>query len=186
MSKRYAVLTYIFNGYENVHEIQEKDPDAEYILITDDPNLTSSTWNIIYKPYKGYSTFDKCYDVRFNPFQFTNSPIIFRIDGSIEIKKSLKPLIDIFEEQKRDRCLMIHPERNTMKDEYDKWVEVRGYPQEQADKCLSFMEQMGYDTVNYKGLFQGCLEILRNNQINSCINKHTYELLLKLGEDGKI
>ena len=35
--KRYSVLTYIFNGYEKVHEIIEKDEDAEYILVTDDP-----------------------------------------------------------------------------------------------------------------------------------------------------
>jgi tRNA G18 (ribose-2'-O)-methylase SpoU len=38
---KYTVLTYIFNGYENVREIGESDPDAEYLLITDDPELKS-------------------------------------------------------------------------------------------------------------------------------------------------
>ena len=38
---RYTVLTYIFNGYEQVHEVGEKDPKADYVLVTDDPKLTS-------------------------------------------------------------------------------------------------------------------------------------------------
>ena len=39
---RYTVLTYIFNDYERVHEVKEKDPDADYVLVTDDPHLTST------------------------------------------------------------------------------------------------------------------------------------------------
>ena len=39
VKKRYTVLTYIFNHYEKVHEIREKDPEADYVLITDDPQL---------------------------------------------------------------------------------------------------------------------------------------------------
>ena len=34
--KKYSVLTYVFDGYEIPHEIEEKDPEAEYILVTDD------------------------------------------------------------------------------------------------------------------------------------------------------
>ena len=43
---RYTVLTYIFNGYEQVHEIKEKDPDADYVLVTDNQRLTSSTCTV--------------------------------------------------------------------------------------------------------------------------------------------
>ena len=61
MKKRYTVLTYIINRYEVVHEILEKDPEAEYLLITDDASLTSDTWTVVYDPdLEGLSTFDKC------------------------------------------------------------------------------------------------------------------------------
>ena len=43
MAVKYSVLTYIFDGYEIVQEIEQKDPEAEYILVTDDPNLKSDT-----------------------------------------------------------------------------------------------------------------------------------------------
>ena len=45
---KYSVLCYIFNGYEQVREVQEKDPNAEYILVTDDPKLKSNTWKVVY------------------------------------------------------------------------------------------------------------------------------------------
>ncbi len=54
---RYTVLTYIFNGYEQVHEVGEKDFDADYVLVTDDPNLKSETWRVIYDPMPRYSAF---------------------------------------------------------------------------------------------------------------------------------
>ena len=119
---RYTVLTYIFNGYERVHEVKEKDPDADYVLVTDNPHMTSETWRVIYDPMPRYSAFAKCYTVRFHPFNYADTPIIVRIDGSIGINKSLKPIVDEFERGKFDRCLMIHPHRNTLPSEYDVWV----------------------------------------------------------------
>ena len=40
--EKYSVLTYIIGDYEKVHEIKEKSPNAEYILVTDNKELTSS------------------------------------------------------------------------------------------------------------------------------------------------
>ena len=87
--KRYTVLTYIFNGYEFVHEVGEKDPEADYVLVTDDPNITSETWRVVYSSTPGYSPFAKCYDERFHPFRYADTPIVVRVDGSIEIRQSL-------------------------------------------------------------------------------------------------
>lgn len=63
--KRYSVLTFIFNDYEPVREIKEKSPDADFILVTDNPSLTSETWTVLYDPkLSGLSVFEKCYQVR--------------------------------------------------------------------------------------------------------------------------
>lgn len=181
--KYYTVLTYIFNGYERVHEIQQKDPDAEYILVTDDPKLKSKTWKVVFDDsLKKLSAFDKCYHVRFHPFLYAKTDIVVRIDGSIQVNKSLEKIVNDFDGY--DRCLMIHPRRNTMKEEYDVWVNTRGYPKEQADKCLGFMKRMGYD-MKLQGLYQGCFEILRKNEVNRNINDIVYDFLRYLG-DGKI
>ena len=177
---RYTVLTYIFNGYERVHEVREKDPDADYVLVTDDPHLTSETWFVIYDTMPRYSAFAKCYQVRFHPFRYAGTPIIVRVDGSIGINKPLKPIVDEFERGKYDRCLMIHPHRNTLPSEYDVWVKTRNYPRQQADKCMRALQRMGYD-LEQKGIYQGCFEVLRNNYTNTDINDITFALLCLMG-----
>lgn len=184
MKPSYSVLTYIFNNYEKVHEVVEKDPEAEYLLVTDDPNLTSETWNVIYDPMPGHSPFGRCYEVRFHPFRYAHTNFVIRVDGSIEIRKSLEPVIDIFRDGSFDRCLMIHPHRNLMADEYDTWIRTRGYPVEQARRCLNMMQRMGYD-LTYRGLYQGCFEVQYKNEVNQEINDLTFGLLALLG-NGKI
>ena len=177
---RYTVLTYIFNGYERVHEVKEKDPDADYVLVTDDPHLTSETWFVIYDPMPRYSAFAKCYQVRFHPFRYAGTPIIVRVDGSIGINKPLKPIVDEFERGKYDRCLMIHPHRNTLPDEYNVWCRTRGFSIRQAAKCMKALERMGYD-LRQQGLYQGCFEVQRDNRTNNDINDLTFALLCLMG-----
>lgn len=183
--KRYTVLTYIFNGYEKVHEIKEKDPEADYVLVTDDPGLKSETWRVVYDPMRGLSPFGKCYTVRFHPFRFVHTPIVVRIDGSIELRKSLKVIVDEFESGRYDRCCMIHPHRNLLRNEYDVWIRTRGYPAQQAAKCLAMMERMGYD-LQTKGLIQGCFEIVRDNEVNNQLNDLVFGLHILVGQTGKI
>lgn len=181
---RYSVLTYIFNGYEKVHEVLVKDPGAEYVLVTDDPTLKSETWEVVYDHrLKGMTPFEKCYEVRYHPFRYVKNYIVVRLDGAIEIRESLMPLLSEFERGQYDRCLMIHPQRNTMPDEYAAWVELRGYPEEQAKRCLELMKHLGYD-MTYKGLFQACFEIVRDNRCNRLINDITFDLLRYAAADG--
>ena len=175
--KRYAVLTYIFGDYEKVHEVKEKDPDAEYILVTDDNHLTSSTWRVIVdRETVGRPVFERCFHVRYNPWLYTDADYVVRIDGSIGVNRSLKPVVDAFEEGGYDRCLMIHSDRNTIPDEYAAWVRIRNYPQEQANRCLDFIKRIGYDT-SCRGLFQMCFEIVTRSPDNRILNSMTLDHL---------
>jgi hypothetical protein len=127
-SKKYSILCYIINNYEKVHEILEKDPNCEYLLITDNPNLTSITWNVIYDAsLNGLSTFDKCYSIRFNLFKYATTDICIYIDANIHIKKSLYPLIKKMNDGYYDMCLMPHPLNSTFLPEYKNWINWRNY-----------------------------------------------------------
>ena len=183
---RYTVLTYIMEGYEPVREVVEKDPEAEYILVTDDPAIRSDTWQVVYdKMLAGLSTFDKCYQVLFHPFDYADTDTVVRIDGSIRVKAPLTPVIDTFENGGYDICVMIHPERNTMLEEYEVWCKTRNYPLKQAAKCLNYMKAKGYD-LDYKGLYQGGFVIHRRNELNDEFCRLTYDTLKHLGSGGKI
>ena len=116
---KYTILCYNINHYEIVHEVLEKDPNCEYIMVTDDKTLTSRTWTIIYdETLEGLSTFDKCYSIRFNLFKYATTDICIYIDANILVKKPLQILIDKMEAGKYDMCMMPHPLNNTFMPEY--------------------------------------------------------------------
>lgn len=183
---KYSVLTYIIGNYDTVKPILKKSENAEYILVTDNKELKSDDWNIIYVDnYHPEDNFDLCYKIRFNPFVFVNTDIVLRIDASIQIVEDTDYLIEEFIKDNYDAGVMIHPSRNTMIDEYKTWINYRQYPIAQANKCLSFMALQGYDIEKYKGLYQYCIMIQRNSKMNDDWNSMTLSYLKYLAERGK-
>ena len=165
--------------------MQEKDPNAEYILITDNPTLKSETWRVVLEPMDGMTDFEKVCQVRYNLFRYAETELCVRIDGSIGINRPLGTIISKMQEGRYDRCLMLHPRRNTMPSEYAAWVRSRGYSQHQADRCMAAMRTACY-SMDYRGLFQTCFEVVRRNEVNSSLNEQTLTLLQTLAEDGHI
>ena len=184
MKYRYTVLTYNFGNQEALREVRNKDPEAEYILVTDNYSIISETWKVIYdQTLEGLAPFDKVLYVRYNWFKYGSADICVRVDGSIEIKESLKPLVDIFQEGHYDMCLMPHPFRDCFLDEYNAWIECRGYDKTQAQKCIESMSAKGYD-FSYKGMFQIGFSIQRRNALNEEMNREVLEYIKELGKDG--
>lgn len=107
---KYSVLTYIINDYEPVRETVNKDPDVEYILVTDNPNIKSDTWTVIYdESLLKMKVFERCYYVRYNPFKYCSSDIVIKIDGSMKLVGSLDRLVDKFNEDNSDFATVVHP-----------------------------------------------------------------------------
>ncbi len=184
--KRYSVLTFIFNNYEMVREVKVTDPDAEYILVTDDKELKSDTWKIVYdKRLDNMSIIDKCYYVRYHSFEYCNTDICFRIDGSIQVKESLSNIIDEFESRNADMMVMLNPVSTHLHKDYKRWARTRGYSKEDADKSMALINSLGYSRF-YKGYYQICVTIERNNKVTRDFNSITYDLLKYLGTDEQI
>lgn len=183
---RYSVLTFIFGNYEIVKEVDVVDSDAEYILVTDNKDLRSDTWKVVFdEKLVGLSIIDKCYYVRYHPFEYVNSDICFRIDGSIQIKNPLSTIVDCFEENKSDIAIMINPVYSHLHEDYDYWIKNRNYPASSAAKCLQKLSEWGYDP-DYLGYYQVCFTIERKNELTKEIDDRTYNYLLELGENGVI
>ena len=183
---RFSVLTYNIGKYEVIHEIPKEaiNPNVEYIYVTDDHNIKSHTWKVVYVDDLQGSIFDKCYQIRFNPFRYVRNNIVMRIDGSMPITSDVTPIINAFVEGNYDAAVMIHPWRSTMLPEYQVWCAARGYPVDQANKCLGFMyNKLQYDAVNYKGLYQGNFVIQRNDDFNNAWNLTTYDILKHLATE---
>lgn len=171
--KKYSILMYNFNNYEIMHEPEELDPECDYIYVTDDPTLKSDKWRIVIDPdLDGMSTFEKCYAVRFNLFKYAKTDVCIYMDGNFQIHKSLRKLYDDFMASGAELGVHVHFARTQMVPEYATWVNMRGYPQEQAFLCLGWMEAQNYD-LQYKGLYEGSFRICKNTDTTRMIDKMT-------------
>lgn len=174
---KYTILTFIIGkNYEKVHEIQNKQDDVEYLLITDDDELKSNTWKVIYDDELNGSPFERCFQVRYNVFKYCSTDICITIDGSMQVKGSLDELVNMFESKPYDICLMPHPIWPDFVHEYNAWIKMRKYPRQNAQNFFDFLSKANYD-LHYNGLFQLCFSIKRRTQLTSNIDNITMNLL---------
>lgn len=187
MKYRASFLAYIVGDYEKVQEIEVKTPDCQYVLVTDNKELKSDTWDVRYVDNQHpEDAFDLCYEIRFNPFKYVDSDVVVRIDGSMKCTGDFTYVLDYFENGNYDTLLCAHPTRDNIYDERVAWVQTRQFPIKQAEKVLWFIQNVeGYDVKNVKGLFQMNFQILRNNKINNDANFMTLAFLKYLADEGK-
>lgn len=173
MISKYSVVTININGYELIHEIQEKSENAEYILLTDDHSLKSDTWTIKYIENEfPEDPFYTVFKLRYNIFDYINTDIAFVIDGSVQINKNLDIFIEKMEENNNDCCLFLHNYHWNLEQEYYAWNGYRNYPCEQTDKIRNLIGEKWF--LN-KGLLARTLIIQRNTQTIKKWNDLTFE-----------
>ena len=173
MMYKYSVLCFIVNNYEKVREIQNPDSEVEYILVTDNKNIKSDTWKVIYDEKLVYmQPYEKCAVIKYDLFRYCSSDICVYIDGSIQIKDSLDQLVIDFDQSNSDIALLSHPTIFNIVNELQLWIKLRGYSHIQANKYMNFLNKHGYN-FEYKSHFQSGLSIRRNSKIT-----HDFQMLV--------
>lgn len=171
MSYKYSILCFIVNDYEIVREVQNPDKDVEYILVTDNKNLKSDTWKIVYdKDLEGMLTYEKCANIKYNVFKYCSTDTCVYVDASIQIQNTLDNLVNEFNNSNSDIALLSHPTISTFIPELHLWIKMRNYPIENANKFLNFLYKAHYD-INYKSHFQSGLSVRRNSKFTRDFQK---------------
>lgn len=184
--KKYSVLTYNFGGFEVLHEIPQEaiSEDAEYIYVTDNLQLESKTWTVVYVNDLIGDNFSKVCQVRYNPFKYVNTDIVLKLDGNIAITGDISKMIDTFINENYDAAVLVHPHHKTVYEEYQDWIERRGYSVKQSIKCMLFLNKyFDYNIFNYRGVYQTGIQIQRKDEFNAAWNYITFDILKKLAED---
>lgn len=156
-----CVITYIFGKNQEILRDPYIDSDTEYLCITDNKDLKSKCWKIIYDPMNDIQSLrDKVANVKFNPFKYTNSENILVIDGALEIKKTLKSLFN--EIKNYDIGLKLHSYHFNLKEELPYWIS-RGLSQESITK---FHKMAKIDNIDLSKVteYEGCLLLYKNNK----------------------
>ena len=170
---QYTILTCNFGKYEIMREIWHKQDDVEYVYLTDDEKLTSDTWKITYDhDLDGLTPIQKLQKVRENPFKYCSTTTCVRIDASIEVTGSLDKLIRDFHEANSDIGIMVHPERDNVFDEYDKWEEFRALDPKEKPFVTEALSRMGCD-LTIKGLYEtGFMVYVKNEYTDILLRKY--------------
>lgn len=176
--KKYTVLTQIFNNYEFVREVKELDPDAEYLLVTDDPTLTSTTWKVIYdEHFAKLPKNEKLYYVKYHNFEFANTDTCIYVDGSIQIDKSLRKLYDDFIASNSFMAAIMHPCIYTFDREVLTWIKNKRYTYDDGKKFFQFLSNTRYD-INYKSYFQTSCTIRTKSYDQKIFDSLVYNFIL--------
>lgn len=184
MKYRYSILQYNIGNYETVKEVVDPQDDVEYILVVDTPDVSSKIFKVIYdESLLKYSKFERCFQVRYNTFNYCTSDICICLDANTKILKSLDGLINEFNEHQYDFALMPHPARYNFIDEMSAWLKLKPtYEREFVDRAVEFLKKSGYD-LNYRGLFQTNITIKRRCKRTFDVDRMTYALLKFFGYD---
>lgn len=180
---KYSVVSINIDGYECVHEIQEKSNNAEYILLTNDHNIKSDTWTIKYidKDEKR-SSFYTVFYLRYHIFDYINTDIAFVVDGSIQINKNLDIFVQKMEKNDNDCCLFLHNFNITMCDEYTNWELTRNYPNKHIADIIELMSENFY--YNNKGNMARTILIQKNTAVQNKLNKLVFDYCRLLKYDN--
>lgn len=185
--KKYSILTYNIGAYEVLHEVENPSENCEYVYVTDDRSITSSTWNVVYVENEHpEDNMDLCYTIRFNPFDYVSTDVVIRIDGTTTPCGDTDEIYETFINGGYDIGLFIHPNRYRFDEELATWEKYRKYNHGQTDKTLGFIRSSGYDVEGYLGMFQGNVMIHKNTETNKEICDKTLSLMRQLAYESRI
>lgn len=179
--KAYAVITFLFGDYDILRDPDEIDEDAEYICITDRKDLISNVWRfeeITEYDISGFNDWQKSMIARYTALNHTNANVVFIIDASVHVKKSLKNLIYKYTTDTNVSLgLLLHPWRDSYLDELDEWIKTRNLDPIQKEQFIEYCNKHGYD-YTAKGMIMTTIMIEENSGINKYINNYVLTELM--------
>lgn len=176
---KYAVLTCIFDGYELVREIPNPRDDVEYVMVTDDRNITSNTWKVKYVDsfFDGMSGYAKAFYVKYHPFEFVESDNFIWIDGSIQIREDFTDeIMTPFINSDYEIMEVVNTITNQGRSELERWREngFHGFNNEQCDiakqlfKNEPWIDEAQVQTTIYAG---------KNTRLLNMVNGRTWDIM---------
>jgi hypothetical protein len=160
-----VVYTCISNDYEELKEIEQKNPKIDYICFTDNDNLRSDTWEVRKIPEWVFCTCQLSKIQRYikiMPHLFLDEyDVSLYIDGSMKLVRDIAEMFDAF--VNADFVVPYHPYRNCIYDEGDVIIKHK------IDEPGIVNRQLNYYKMNdfppRQGLIQSGFLYRRHNKL---------------------
>ena len=183
---KYSVLTCIFGNYESLKTIRDYRPDVEYVCVTDNHELKSEQWKIVYcdEFFNKLPDVDRFAYVRFHPFNFVTSDVCITIDASEQILRDFyDPIVRTFLDNGYEYAVTLHYDNETLKDDIDDWKIIRGYKDGDYENILA---KLGSDAEGVHGEVDGGFIIHKDSKFAHKINDMTWELCHAFSTDNSV
>ena len=169
MKNNKVVYTCITGGYDSLVEPRYITPGFDYICFTDNPSVTSSTWDIRPMP-QGLENLSKVKQQRYvkiNPHKILSEyEISIWVDGSVTIKGNLEELLDLTLTGNTSVYVPQHPSRKCIYEESKAVLGMKKDVKEIVNPQMEKYKAEGFPK-NY-GLLQSNILIRIHNDEN-CI-----------------
>ena len=178
-NKEYAVITFLFGDYDILRDPDEIDENAEYICITDRTDLKSNIWkfeNITEYDISNYNDWQKTLIARYTALNHTNANIVFIVDASVHIKKSLLSIAYQFSGN-TEGAYIVHPWRTSYMEEFDEWINKRNLDSNQKTEFINYCNKHNYN-YEEEGFFMTTVMIQKNSSINKYMNNYILNELM--------
>ena len=156
---KYSIVTMVFNNYDLLREPEEIDENAEYICVTDNPDLKSKAWKIMYMAALNtdkLTGLQKTFIVKYTKLLDicrSDSKYVLRVDASIQIHKKLTPIIEYLDNNNYDALLMIHSYRDDFINEYNVWIKGRGLDKKYMEHFIRYTSENKFN-INHTGIIE--------------------------------
>lgn len=160
-----CIYTTIIGNYDKLPKLSvKKENNWDYICFTDNIDLISDVWKIIYVGNDGKTKLDNTKLSRHYKTSFPN--YLLSYDNLIYCDARMEIIGDINQQLKmlgaNDIVFMKHPQANSIKEEMKRVLGGRLESVEMVDKIKKRYEEAGYKYNN--GLYAGGILLFRNNE----------------------
>ena len=167
--KKYAVVTFMFNGYDILREPLVVDEDFDYYCLTDDKSLVSDVWNCIYiqeLDSEELTDRQKVNIAKADFYKYIPSGHEWWIcmDASVKIIDRLSEIIKYFEDNGYDIGVSIEATTQSYEEAYRRFKEGGRIDDECVETFRQFVVSEGIDWEQYTGMIEGTLKIYKNTQ----------------------
>ena len=171
-----CAYTCITGDYDNVNEIENKEKGIDYYLFTNNHNITSDTWNVIYIENEGFDNQRLSRKIKMlgHPDINDKYDVFVWMDASVVWKDSILSFVEKYL-KKNNFVAFKHSYRNCIYDEANECVRMRKDTKESITKHVRFLRKEGYPE-NY-GLCEMTVFIRRKDELVSKTMKLWFDMV---------
>ena len=186
MKNKICVYTCMTGDYDNVREILNKEEGVDYYFFTNNKNIKSNTWQVVYIEDKELNDFYLSRKIKMIGTDITNKydTVVWQ-DASVQFKKSVKEFVEKYKRQDNNFVAFKHGERSSVAEEANACFRFFKDSKQNIEKLLKFYKKENYP--DDRGLMEATVFIKnpKDEKVQETM-KMWFDMLLKFGKRDQL